>query len=204
MSNEKKSTFNPVEALQEVIRETTQVTQSLRGLKQEIIDEKEGVKKERLKFFEEFKDKTSKLFKENEQIANRAADNLKKSISESIQMQVDEVTKQLKNYANENERFRNQLKEFSYRKNILLYSLMFSILVFLVSVSSAIIFYKYGVQSKQEILTEYQEQLEQENKVIVNKSTQVEIGYVNEWIEENPKEGQRLIDYVSKRRTEKE
>jgi len=164
MSNEKKSTFNPVEALQEVIRETAQVTQALRGLKQEIIDEKEAVKKERLKFLEEFKDKTSKLFKENEQIANRAADNLKKSISESIQMQVDEGVKQLKNYANENERFRNQLKEFSYRKNILFYALMFSILVFLVSASSAIIFYKYGVQSKQEILTEYQEQLEHEVK----------------------------------------
>lgn len=204
MNNEKKNTFNPVEALQDVIRETAQVTQGLRGLMKDIVDEKEGIKEERLKFLEELESKTSQVFKENEQIANRTADKLKKSVPESIHVQVDEIEKQLKDYAKENEKLETQLKEFKSRKNVFLYFFVCSSLLCVVCIGCSLLFYKYSVQSKQETLTEYQEQLEKENKAIVNKSTQVDIGYVNEWIEANPKEGQSLIDYVSKKKKSNE
>jgi len=39
------------------------------------------------------------------------------------------------------------------------------------------------------------------NKVIVDKTLQDQIGYVNEWIEANPKEGKGLVEYVSKMRS---
>jgi len=199
-----EKTFNPIELLKEVAKETTQATHELKGLIQGLETEKRIIEQKRLEFLDNLNIKSIAIFKENEAIANRTAEKLKESVPKSVSVEVEELKKELNNYKKENENLGSHLKEFSNKKSILFYSLLSSVIVFLLSVGCAIMFYKYSVQSKQDILTEYQNQLEKSNKVIVDKSTQDQIGYVNEWIEANPKEGKSLIEYVSKKSGDKE
>jgi len=102
-------------------------------------------------------------------------------------------------YERQNKVQDSQIKGFKKWRGIQIYFMFFSTLFVLVSFGCAILFYKYSVQSKQDVLTEYQYELERSNKVIVDKSLQDQIGYVNEWIEANPKEGNSLVEYVSKK-----
>jgi len=195
--NEK--TFNPIELLEKAEKEITQATHELRNIIKGIETEKCIIEQKRLQFLDNLNIKSIAIFKENEAIANRTAEQLRKSVPEFVHVNIDNLEKQLKNYETQNEKLSSQLKEFSNRKNILFYSLLSSTIVLLLSVGCAILFYKYSVQSKQDVLTEYQYELERSNKVIVDKSLQDQIGYVNEWIEANPKEGNSLVEYVSKK-----
>jgi len=197
--NEK--TFNPIELLEKAEKEITQATHELRNIIKGIETEKCIIEQKRLQFLDNLNIKSIAIFKENEAIANRTAEQLRKSVPEFVHVNIDNLEKQLKNYETQNEKLSSQLKEFSNRKNILFYSLLSSTIVLLLSVGCAILFYKYSVQSKQDVLTEYQNQLENSNKVIVDKTLQDQIGYVNEWIEANPKEGKSLVEYVSKKRS---
>jgi len=197
--NEK--TFNPIELLEKAEKEITQATHELRNIIKGIETEKCIIEQKRLQFLDNLNIKSIAIFKENEAIANRTVEKLKESVPKSVYVEVEELKKELNNYKKENENLGSHLKEFSKKKSILFYSLLSSAIVLLLSVGCAIMFYKYSVQSKQDVLTEYQNQLEKSNKVIVDKTLQDQIGYVNEWIEANPKEGKGLVEYVSKMRS---
>jgi len=200
--NEK--TFNPIELLKETAQKTTQATHELRGLIQGIEREKQVIEQKRSEFLKDLDIKATAISKDLGKIGHKTAEQLKGIGTEIIKENNAEFKKLVETYERQNKVQDSQIKGFKKWRGIQIYFMFFSTLFVLVSFGCAILFYKYSVQSKQDVLTEYQYQLERSNKVIVDKSLQDQIGYVNEWIEANPKDGNSLVEYVSKKNSGKE
>jgi len=99
-----EKTFNPIELLKEVAKETTQATQELKGLIQGMETEKRIIEQKRLEFLDNLNIKSIAIFKENEAIANRTVEKLKESVPKSVYVEVEELKKELNNYKKEHEK----------------------------------------------------------------------------------------------------